>query len=476
MPVNPNIQKTIEQYQKVLHTNLNFDIVYRTITICGKTAAIFFVDGFCKDAQLGKILDALYRITDANLIKDAYTLSKSGIAYGEVDLEDQEEAIITAILSGQTALFVDGFDRAILIDVRTYPQRDSSEPDKDKVFRGSRDGFVETLVLNTALIRRRIRDPRLIVRHISVGKQSKTDVALCYMEDSVDPKLLKKILSRLEQVKVDALTMNQESMAEILVHRKWYNPLPKFKFTERPDTTAAHILEGEIAVVVDNSPAVLLIPSTIFSIMEEANDYYFPPFIGSYLKLTRAIVMILTVLITPTWILLNQYPNAVPSWLQFILVTDETNVPLLFQILILEFSIDGMKLASLNTPNMLTTSLSVLAAIIVGDYAVQSGWFTAQALLYTAFVALANFSQPGYELGYSLKFMRIFLLITTGIFGLWGVGVWGYLVGIAGILMVLLFSKTVSGRCYLYPLIPFDWKILKRQLFRSSLLNRHSEK
>ena len=194
-------------------------------------------------------------------------MSKSGIAYGEVDLEDQEEAIITAILSGQTALFVDGFDRAILIDVRTYPQRDSSEPDKDKVFRGSRDGFVETLVLNTALIRRRIRDPRLIVRHISVGKQSKTDVALCYMEDSVDPKLLKKILSRLEQVKVDALTMNQESMAEILVHRKWYNPLPKFKFTERPDTTAAHILEGEIAVVVDNSPAVLLIPSTIFSIM-----------------------------------------------------------------------------------------------------------------------------------------------------------------------------------------------------------------
>lgn len=476
MSIDTNINKTIERYKKALNADINFDIVYRTITICNKTAAIFFVDGFCKDAQLGKILDTLYRITDSNLIKDAHTLSKSSISYGEVDLQDDEQAIITAILSGQTALFVDGFDRAILIDARTYPQRSSSEPDKDKVFRGSRDGFVETLVLNTALIRRRIRDPKLVIRHISVGSKSKTDVAVCYMNDVVDKKVLKKILNRLETVKVDALTMNQESMAEVLVHRKWYNPLPKFKYTERPDTTAAHILEGDIAVVVDNSPAVLLIPSTVFSIMEEANDYYFPPLIGSYLKITRALVMILTVVITPTWLLFNQYPDATPQWLQFVLVTDQTNVPLLLQVLILEFAIDGMKLASLNTPNMLTTSLSVLAAIIVGDYAVQSGWFTAQALLYTAFVALANFSQPGYELGYSLKFMRIFILIMTGLFGLFGLGVWGYIIGIVGVVSLLLFSKTVSGRRYLYPLIPFDWKVLKRQLFRSSLLGKEDSK
>lgn len=476
MSVNPNIRATVEHYKRVLDVDLNFDIVCRTITICNKTAAIFFVDGFCKDAQLGKILDTLYRITDENQIKDAHTLSKSNISYGEVDLKDDEDEIVTAILSGQTALFVDGFDQALLIDVRSYPQRDSSEPDKDKVFRGSRDGFVETLVMNTALIRRRIRDPKLVVRHIAVGSESKTDVAICYMGDLVDQKLLKKILNRLETVKVKALTMNQESMAEILVPRKWYNPLPKFKFTERPDTTAAHILEGEIAIAVDNSPAVLLLPSTIFSIMEEANDYYFPPFIGTYLKLTRAAVMILTLLITPTWILLNQYPDFVPQWLSFLLVTDETNVPLLLQVLILEFAIDGMKLASLNTPNMLTTSLSVLAAIIVGDYAVQSGWFTPQALIYTAFVSLANFSQPGYELGYSLKFMRLFLLIITGIFGVWGMGIWGYCGGLAFLIVAVLCTKTVSGHGYLYPLIPFDWNVLKRQLFRSSLLKRHSQK
>lgn len=467
MPVDTNINKTVEHYKKVLNTKQNFDIVYRTIQICSKTAAIFFVDGFAKDEQLSKILDTFYRVTDPALLKDAHTFSKSCISYGEVTLLSEEESIIVLLLAGQTALFVDGFDQAIMIDARTYPQRSTSEPDKDKVFRGSRDGFVETLVLNTALIRRRIRDTKLCVTHMEVGTESHTDIAVCYMSDRVDKKLLKLITDKLKNTTVKSLTMNQESVAELLVHRKWFNPFPKFKFTERPDTTAAQILEGDIAIVIDNSPSVLLLPSSIFSIMEEANDYYFPPLTGTYLKLTRAVVMIATVLLTPLWLLANQYPEFVPGWLQFILVTDEIQVPILAQLLILEFAIDGMKIASLNTPNMLTTSLSILAAIIVGDYAVQSGWFTPQALVYTAFVTLANYSQPGYELGYALKFMRLFLLILTGAFR-----IWGFAAGVIFMVILLLCSRTLSGKCYLYPLIPFNWKLIKRHLFRVSL-NAH---
>lgn len=464
MPINTNATETEKEYKAIFHKDKNFDIVFRDVTICKRKAFLIFIDGFLKDELLNKILDRFYNITDESLLKDAKTFSETSVSYGEVETTQDQETIIRNVLAGQTALFVDGFDEAILIDARTYPQRANTEPEKDKVFRGSHDGFVEALVLNTALIRRRIRDPRLCVEHLSVGSESKTDIALCYMEDQVDQKLLKQIVTKLKNSKVKSLTMNQESVAELLVQRKWFNPFPKFKFTERPDTTAAHILEGDLAIVVDNSPAALLLPSTVFAIMEEANDYYFPPITGTYLKLIRAAVVLLTIFLTPTWLLLNQYPHVVPEWLQFILLNENMQVPLIAQLLILELAIDGMKLASLNTPNTLTTALSILAAIIVGDYAVQSGWFCAQALLYTAFVTLANFSQPGYELGYAFKFMRIMLLVLTSIFK-----IWGYLAGFILLCLILLCSKTMSGKCYLYPLIPFNWQLLKRHLFRSPL-------
>lgn len=464
MAINPNVTETVEEYKAIFHKDKNFDIVFREIIVCNKKAALIFIDGFLKDEQLTKILDRFYNITNKSLLKDPETFIKTSISYGEVETTDDKQRIVTNVLAGQTVLFIEGFTEAILIDERTYPQRSTTEPDKDKVFRGSHDGFVEALVLNTALIRRRIRDPHLCVQHLSVGSESKTDIAVCYMDDRVDKKLLQTILDKFKNSKVKSLTMNQESVAELLVRRKWFNPFPKFKFTERPDTTASHILEGDIAIVIDNSPAALLLPSTIFAIMEEANDYYFPPITGTYLKLIRAAVVLLTLFLTPTWLMLNQYPDVVPQWLNFILLNENMQVPLIAQLLILELAIDGMKLASLNTPNTLTTALSILAAIIVGDYAVQSGWFCAQALLYTAFVTLANFSQPGYELGYAFKFMRILILVLTGIFK-----VWGYAGGIILLFIILLCSKTMSGKCYLYPLIPFNWKLLKRHLFRSPL-------
>ena len=294
-------------------------------------------------------------------------------------------------------------------------------------------------------------------------------MALCYIKGRADDSLLNNIKKKLKNTSVESLTMNQESIAELLQPKQWRNPLPKFKFTERPDATAAHVLEGDIAIIVDNSPAVLIVPITIFSIMEEANDFYFPPVIGTYLKLTRALVMILTIFITPLWLLVIQNPQIVPEGLSFILTTDDTQVPLVIQLLILEIAIDGLNLASLNTPNMLVSSLSILAAIIVGDYAVESGWFSSQALLYTAFVSLSCFAQPGYELGYALKFMRMFLLILTGIFGLVG-----FIIGCVIATIIVLRTKTLSGKSYLYPLIPFDWKKFKHHLYRASLSEKQN--
>ena len=342
--------------------------------------------------------------------------------------------------------------------------RSVEEPDKDKVLRGPRDGFVETIVFNTALIRRRIRSPKLSMEMVNIGKTSHTDVVLCYMEDRVDREFLETVKTRLQEIRTDALTMNQESLAECFYPRKWYNPFPKFKYTERPDTAAAEVLDGKIVLLTDNSPAVMILPVSVFDIMEEADDFYFPPVTGTYLRLTRMMIAVLTLLLTPTWLLFLQNPQWIPERFSFIAVRDAVNVPVFVQLLILEFAIDGLKLAAINTPGMLTTPLSVIAGLVVGEFAVQSGWFNSESMLYMAFVAIANYTQASYELGYALKFMRILLLILTAAFQLYG-----YVIGLVVVFLMMLMNKTVSGKSYLYPLIPFDGKQLARRIFRSRI-------
>ena len=258
--------------------------------------------------------------------------------------------------------------------------------------------------------------------------------------------------------------MNQESLAECLYQRKWYNPFPKFKFTERPDTAAAQALEGNIVLLVDNSPSVLILPTTVFDLVEEADDFYFPPITETYLRLTRLLIAILTYLLTPTFLLFMQYPQWLPEGFDFIRVRDTVNIPLIWQFLLLELAIDGLRLAAVNTPNMLSTPLSILAALVLGEFSVQSGWFNSEVMLYMAFVAMASYTQASYELGYALKFMRILNLIFTSIFG-----IAGYVCGILLCVISIISNRTISGQSYVYPLIPFDGRKLADRFFRPRL-------
>ena len=427
-------------------------------------ACFYFIDGFVKDELMEKLIEFFYSITPEDLPEDSAGLSRDAMPYVEVELLDGREEIEANILSGVLCLFIDGYDKCFAIDCRTYPMRSVAEPEKDKVLRGSKDGFVETVVFNTALIRRRIRDPHLVMEMQQAGSCSKTDIVLCYMEDRVDRAFLEEIRNRIQNLQVEALTMNQESLVECLYRRKWFNPFPKVKYTERPDATAASVLEGKIAILVDNSPAAIILPVSIFDIVEEADDFYFPPITGTYLRLNRLFIAILTLLLTPGWILLMQNPEWIPPAFDFIKVEGDIHIPLLFQLLILELGIDGLKLAAINTPNMLTTPLSVIAAIVMGEFAVKSGWFNSETMLYMAFVAVANYTQASYELGYALKFMRIILLVLTAAFNLYGFA--------AGILLTLLAiscNRTISGKSYLYPLIPFNGKQLARRIFRKRI-------
>lgn len=442
--LSTSFAENITYMNEILPVKESFDVIRREIIIGGKNAVFFFIDGFMKDEAMLKIMDSFLSVTEQDMPGDVDDFVQKHVPYVEVDILEDFDQVIRSVLSGTTCLFIDGYKECISIDCRTYPARSVDEPDKDKSLRGSRDGFVETIVFNTALMRRRIRDPHLIMEMMEAGQASRTDVALCYMADRVDKELLNNLRKRIEGLQLGDLRMNQQSLAEALFKRKWFNPFPKFKYTERPDTAAACLLEGKVVILVDNSPSAMILPTSVLDMIEEANDYYFPTVTGVYLKTTRILITIATVFFTPLYLLFMQNLEWLPEVFSFVAVRDKVNIPLIFQFLILELSIDGLRLAAMNTPTMLSTPLSVIAGIVMGEFSVQSGWFNSEVMLYMAFVAVANYTQPNFELGYALKFMRLILLILTALFNLAG-----FIAGCILVLCFLFFNKTLSGRNYM---------------------------
>lgn len=443
-----NVYRTIQENRtcmsQLLPIQESFDLIQRDIQIGGKDSTFYFIDGMMKDEVMLKIMDSIMKVQEADMPQDATGFSQQNIPYVEVDIFTDFDQILRNILSGVLVLFIDGYEAGIAIDCRTYPARSVEEPEKDKSLRGSKDGFVETVVFDTALIRRRIRDPHLVMEMLEVGDSSRSDVVLSYMNNLVDPELLNNVRNKIKAIQVSDLCMNQQSLAEALIGSRWYNPFPKFKFTERPDTTAACIMEGKVAILVDNSPSAMILPTSILDMIEEANDYYFPAWTSLYLKFSRIVILFLTVFLTPVFLLLMKNPQWLPAALDFVAVKDIVNIPLVYQLLILELAIDGLRLAALSTPNMLSTPLSIFAGLVLGEFAVNSGWFNSEVMLYMAFVAVANYTQPNFELGYALKFMRIMLLILTALFD------WvGFLAGCLILLILLTTNKTLSGRNYL---------------------------
>lgn len=423
----------------------SFDLIQRDLMIGERMASFYFINGLNKDDDMLKLMDALLKIKKEDMPAGILQFMEMAIPYTEVELIEDFDQVLKNLFSGVTCLFVDGYEGAIAIDCRTYPARSVEEPDKDKSLRGSRDGFVETVVSNTAMIRRRIRSEHLVMEMQEVGDSSRTDIAICYMKDRVNKEILCNLRQKVLSIRTDDLRMNQQSLAECLMKRKWYNPFPKFKFTERPDTAAACLFEGKVVLLVDNSPSAMILPTSILDVIEEANDYYFPTLTRVYLKSARGLISFLTIFLTPVFLLLMQNLNWLPKMFAFVAVKDMINIPLIFQLLILEIAIDGLRLAALNTPSMLSTPLSVIAGLVMGEFSVKSGWFNSEVMLYMAFVAVANYTQPNFELGYALKFMRLQLLILTALFN------WiGFLIGCIVVVCSICFNKTLSGWSYLH--------------------------
>ena len=464
--LSDNYAENVRLFNEALGVGRSVDMVSRDYIIAGRRARLWVVDGYGKDETLER-MGAFWLSLPANALENLGEMQDFAdrfISFSEVDVGFDPDELITSVLMGKTLLLVEGLRGGAQIDAKDYPGRGVDEPPDGKVLRGSHDGFVEAVVPNMALLRRRIRDPHLTMEGVKVGRRSHTDAVLCYLDDKADPALLSAIREKLNGIDVNSLSMAQESVAEAIRPRQWYNPFPKVRYTERPDSAAASIMEGNVILMVDNSPSVMILPTTFFDFTQEANEFYFPPLVGTYLRLLRIIVFVISLLITPTWYLLVKESGRLPESLEFLSSPEPAALGLLWQLLVVEFLVDVLKLASLNTPDSLSNSFSMLGALILGDFAVQAGWLGPEVLVYMAFVSVASFAQPSYEMGYAFKLLRVVLLLLTAAFDLWGYGL-----GLLGILILLATTKPLVGRGYLYPLIPFNGRALRRLLVREPI-------
>ena len=464
--ISNDYRENVRVLDGLLGVGRSCDMVSRDYLIGGRRARLWVVDGFGSDSILERMgafwltlkPENVMSLTEMQDFLDRYiTFSESNVTF---DVSDA----VTSVFLGKSLLAVEGLAGVALMDAKGYPSRSVHEPPDGKVLRGSHDGFVEAVVPNMALLRRRIRDPHLTMEGHKVGSRTHNDAVLCYLDDKVDQDLLRKLRGKLLGLDVRSLTMAQESLAEAIRPKQWYNPFPKVRYTERPDAAAASIMEGSIVLMVDNSPSVMILPTGFFNFTQESNDYYFPPLVGTYLRVLRVTVFLLSLFITPAWYLMVSEPNRLPGWLNFLSSPEPVSLSLLSQLLVVEFLIDVLKLASLNTPDSLSNSFSMLGALVLGDFAVQAGWLGPEVLVYMAFVSVAGFAQPSYELGYAFKLLRVALLLVTAAFD-----VWGFCLGVVGIFVLLCTTKPLVGKGYLYPLVPFNGKALLRLLVREPI-------
>lgn len=444
----------------------SFDVLERKLNIGGKKATMFFVDGLVDGGMMQRVIFSLFSLTPEKMgrAKSAGEFLEYNMPFLDTMVVNDLDQAIKFMYSGLVPLFISGYSGIIIIDCRDYPLRSVEEPSKEKSLRGSKDGFVESMMTNIALIRRRIRDNDLIFKIFTIGGITKSDVSMAYMKNKADMGMVKKLTDSLNSLKIEGLTVTEQTLVEKLIGKKLgkLNPFPRVRYAQRPDVIAAHVEEGKIAIIVDNSPTVILIPAGIFDFVQDVDDYYFPMLTGNYFRLLRIANILVILFATPLYLLFAEGDIPTHEAIKFFITEEDFAISIFWQFILLEIAIDGLKLASLNTPESLGMSLSVIGALILGEFSVSSGWFVPQTILCMAVVALASFTQPSIELGFAIKFVRILMLIGAHFLGWQGI--------VAALLIALIgmgMTKTLVGTSYLYPVIPWDGSKLKKLIFRT---------
>ncbi len=456
-----NINDNIKNIKNLLPIELSFDLVDRRIKIGNSEGYLVFVDGFCKDEVMYYIINHLQSIEgDVN----SYDIINNELAYVEVDTFHDADKLKKAVLSGNVALVIDGSATGILLDVREYPTRGVGESEIEKITRGSKDSFVETIIFNTALIRRRLRDENLVFEIHEVTKRAKTDIVIGYVDDLVDKELLLKIKNKLRNIKLDSLVMNEKTIEEIVFEKKWYNIFPQAKYTQRPDISASQLLEGNILIMVDTSPTVMILPVTLFSFTQYIEDYFENSLIGTYTRLLRIFALITSMFLTPIWLLFAKNPEIVADFLKFTLPKKEPDIPFLIQFILVTVSFDILTMATLHAGSSISSTFGFIGGLLIGELGISLGYFAEEVVFLSVISLISGHCVPNKELESSIKLCKWLMLIAVGLFGVAG------LIGSLLVIFIMMLSTNtlVKEKPYLWPIIPFDFKAFKKSFIRVS--------
>lgn len=463
MQLSKNLEENIKAAEEILPLHKSYDMIYRNLYL-GKTPGYFLaINGFCRTDMMQRLFSDLQNplFTQNRTIHEIQKYMDSKIGYAQTELTSEWDKIIKNLLSGTSILFIDGFDQAMVIDTRTYPARSIQEPDTEKVIRGARDGFVETIVFNSALIRRRIRSPRLTFQMHTIGSDSKTDVAVGYLDGLIDDGLLTHLNTTLDNLDITSLTMGTKSLEELLVPRSWMHPLPSIFTTERPDVACSYLLEGNIVILVDNSPSVLVLPCTIFQFTQSPEDYYNSPSVGNYMRFVRFGCLFASLFLLPLFLLFGAYLPNLPESLHVISTESIGPFKLFIYVLFIELGLDLFKYSSSHTSSRFSNSLSIVGGLIISDVAIQLRWANLEVIFYGAATMLAGLTLSNLEFADGIRMYRIFLVFCTGLGG-----TVGFAAGTLLVLLSIITTPSFGYKSYLWPLFPLNWAALKTLLFR----------
>lgn len=443
-----------------LGIGVSYDIDFRQLLIKNNRLHLYYLNGMCDSKIIQDIIIALLALNSNRVGKeDISKVIENQLAHFQVENKDNLDEIVDQLLSGLLVIFIEGEDNAYIIDTRDYPGRNPEEPDTERVIRGARDGFTENIVENTTLLRRRIRDERLRNEMLQVGERSKTDICISYIKDIADERLIKLIKEKISEIDIDGIPMADKTVEEFIVAQKW-NAFPLVRYTERPDTSAKHLLEGRILLFVDTSPSIIITPTTYFDHLDHAEEYRQSPAVGSFIRLVRLLAVFASLYLLPLWMLFVLEPTLLPEKLSFIGPKDVGNVPIIYQIIMADIGVEFLRMAAVHTPTPLATAMGLIAAILIGEIAVDVGLFTPEVILYVAVSTIGSYVTPSYELSVANKLLKLLLLILTALFSKIG-----FVIGVVISILYLANIKALNTP-YLYPLIPFNAKALINVILR----------
>ncbi|MEK4748063.1 spore germination protein [Niallia sp. FSL W8-0177] len=456
----------IEKYMKDrVGLGTSFDLGVRKFKVMRKKVNLYYVNGLCDSALIAELLEQLLFLNDTDRksqARDTFEIIQNQLVHQSVQVIEKMDELVDQVLSGLVAVVIEGYDHGLIIDVRSYPGRMPEEPDTEKVVRGSRDGFVENIIVNTAITRRRIRDERLRFEIMRVGERSKTDIAVGYIDGVADPDLIEIVKKEMKSLKTDGLTMADKTIEEFLL-KQGYNPYPLVRYTERADVAATHLLEGHVIIYVDTSPSVIITPATFFHHLQHAEEYRQSPMVGTFVRWIRFLGIIASIFFLPFWFLAVLEPSLLPERLAFIGPNETTNIPIVVQIFIADLGLEFLRIAAIHTPTPLSTAMGLIAAVLIGQIAIDVGLFVPEVILYVSVAAIGNFATPSYELGIANKIVRLALLIVVAIFH-----TPGFVIGMTLYLLFLIRTTTLNVP-YLWPFIPFHPIALSQILIRRAV-------